>query len=183
MKILHVPNSILTTPVKQVTSIDKKLLKIIAEMIATLKIQKDPEGGGLAAPQVGIPLQLFVIRPKKVKKANVFINPEFVGEKKKEEERKKKEEDIRKEENDEAKLEGCLSIPRIWGQVDRNPQVDIKYQNEKGETVQKHFSGFEAVVIQHEMDHLQGILFTQRVLEQNGKLYKEEEGELKKYEI
>jgi peptide deformylase len=72
----------------------------------------------------------------------------------------------------ENKLEGCLSIPGIWGIVTRHEWVKVRYINESGKTEETAFADFEAIIVQHEMDHLDGILFTRRVVEQKGKLYK-----------
>ena len=80
------------------------------------------------------------------------------------------------------KLEGCLSIPHIWGPVTRNTKILLEYQDLTGEKHSEWFSGFTSVIIQHEMDHLQGVLFTQRVLEQKGRLYQEKDGKLEKIE-
>lgn len=78
------------------------------------------------------------------------------------------------------KLEGCLSVPRIWGPVDRDAEVLVEYLDLNGKKQSKWFSGLKAVIVQHETDHLNGILFTQRVLEQKGRLYEEKNGELEK---
>ena len=79
----------------------------------------------------------------------------------------------------DKRLEGCLSIPKVWGMVTRYSWVKVKYLDEKGiERVDK-LSGFEATIAQHELDHLDGVLFTRRVIEQKGTLYKpaiDEEG-------
>ncbi|KKS44950.1 MAG: Peptide deformylase, partial [Candidatus Gottesmanbacteria bacterium GW2011_GWA2_42_18] len=80
-------------------------------------------------------------------------------------------------------LEGCLSIPRIWGPVKRAAKIFLHYQDLTGKKYLKWFSGFEATVIQHEIDHLNGIVFTQRAVEQKGQLYREEDGELTKFEL
>ena len=82
------------------------------------------------------------------------------------------------EEDEDVPLEGCLSIPRIWSPVNRHAKVHLEYTNLRGERKDKWFSGFDAVIIQHEMDHLHGILFTQRSLEQHMKLYEEKNGKL-----
>ena len=71
----------------------------------------------------------------------------------------------------ENKLEGCLSIPAIWGRVKRSQTLTLRFQDETGKTHEQEFSGFLATIIQHETDHVNGILFTRRVLEQKGKLY------------
>ena len=81
------------------------------------------------------------------------------------------------------KLEGCLSIPKIWGPVNRAERIFLHYQDLTGKKYLKWFSGFEATVIQHEIDHLNGIVFTQRAVEQKKQLYKEENEELVKISL
>ncbi len=167
LKIIKVPNPILENPTKKVEKIDEKIKKIVEEMKETLLAQKDPPGVGLAANQVGIPVSIFLIRPDiKNEKIEVFINPKIL-EKKEKVSRSKTKKSL-------VKLEGCLSIPKIWGPVKRASKVLVEYENLNGEKIRKWFSGFKAIIIQHEMDHLSGIVFTQRTLEQNLKLYKEE---------
>ena len=61
----------------------------------------------------------------------------------------------------------------MWGPVTRSTKISLRYLDEKGNPHQDEFSGFMATIIQHEMDHLDGVLFTQRVLVQGGKLYRE----------
>src|SRR5687767_5693687 len=79
--IVKVPNQVLRTPAKKVEKVDKKLLDILDEMKITLLNQKDPEGVGIAAPQIGIPLRIFFIRPiqegKPLPKPQLMINPEI----------------------------------------------------------------------------------------------------------
>ncbi|MGB9707528.1 MAG: peptide deformylase [Microgenomates group bacterium] len=174
LKIITVPSKILSQPTKPVKKIDGKIKKIIEEMKQTLIAQKDPEGVGLAAPQVGLNLSIFIIRPRKNDPIEAFINPKIIK-KIKQPEKKKKEKRI--------KLEGCLSIPKIWGKVKRDTKVLLQYQTIEGETKTEWFSGFKAVIIQHEVDHLQGIVFTQRVIEQGQKLYKEKKGQLEEIKI
>lgn len=181
MKIVTVPNEILHAKAKTVTIFGRKLKKLVDDMTTTLNAQKDPEGVGLAAPQIGISEQIFIMKPTKKGPITACINPEIL----KHETQNTKHETQKKQSKDdsEAKLEGCLSIPRIWGHVVRQDTVDVRYQDLDGKWIEKKFSGFEAVIVQHEIDHLNGILFTQRVLEQTGKLYRERNGELEKYEI
>ena len=69
-------------------------------------------------------------------------------------------------------LEGCLSLPNIWGNVSRKREVTLSWKDEAGASFIKTFKGFPAVIIQHEIDHLEGILFTKHVLEQKEQLYK-----------
>ncbi len=70
-----------------------------------------------------------------------------------------------------SKLEGCLSLVNIWGTVVRSPKVTLSYLDEQGNKHIRTLTGFKATIAQHEIDHLEGILFPKRVLEQKGKLY------------
>ncbi len=177
MKIVTAPNSILSHPVKPVTSFDNELKKIIENMKETLLAQTNPKGVGLAANQVGIDLSIFLIKPTDSSPISVFINPKII---KVEETKKTTKKKSKKKKN---RLEGCLSIPLIWGPVQRNGKVLLEYQTTEGIVKQTWFSGFKSIVIQHEMDHLNGVLFTQRVMEQHGKLYKEEHDKLHEVKI
>ncbi len=178
--ITHVPNTILTTPAQAVTVFDKQGEKFIKEMKATLLSTDNPRGVGLAAPQVGESLRVFITRPKEESKIRVFINPEIIKRSDDQTDgplrRSGSEASVPEREN---KLEGCLSIPKIWGKVKRAKKLTLRYQDERGLSHEESFSGFLATIIQHETDHIDGILFTRRVLEQKGKLYqtgKDEEG-------
>ncbi|HRN70472.1 MAG TPA: peptide deformylase [Candidatus Woesebacteria bacterium] len=175
LPIVKIPNKVLTTKTKQVTSIDAKIKKLITDMEDTLVVQTDPEGVGLAATQVGYGLSLFIMKPTKKAKARAFINPvikKVVAETQKVVEKK-----------DKSSLEGCLSIDRIWSPVRRPQKVLVAYMDEKGVSQEEWFEGFDAVIVQHEIDHLEGILFTQRALEQNKKIFKEINGELEEVQL
>jgi Glu-tRNA(Gln) amidotransferase subunit E-like FAD-binding protein len=76
-----------------------------------------------------------------------------------------------------TKLEGCLSLPNIWGEIARKPSITLSYLDKKGKNHTKTFKGLFSVIIQHEVDHLNGILFPKKVLEQKGKLYKSHKNE------
>ncbi len=168
--IVTTPNPVLTTPSRSVTSFDKRLVKLVSDMKTTLRGTKNPKGVGLAAPQVGQPLRVFLTRPRESEEVRVFINPEIV---------KSSQELTDGVPERENKLEGCLSIPKIWGRVRRAATLTLRYQDETGHRHEEKFSGFLATIIQHETDHVGGILFVQRVLEQKGKLYqtaRDEEG-------
>lgn len=172
--IVKIPNKVLTSQTRPVKTISEKLRKLISDMEDTLKVQKDPEGVGLAAPQVGVDLSFFIIKPKKTKASLVFVNPEI----------KEIAAETQKlaEKKDKSSLEGCLSIDKIWSAVRRPQKVLVAYETLEGEKKEEWFTGFDAVIIQHEIDHLHGILFTQRALEQNKTVFKEIEGELKPIE-
>jgi len=176
LKIVTVPNKILFSPTQPVKKIDEKIKTLVAEMEETLLSQKDPKGVGLAANQVGVSLSIFIIKPTEKSKIKVFINPKIL-------QTIPYNPPLKKKERKKVKLEGCLSIPKIWGPVKRKDRVFLKYQDITGKEYLKWFSGFEAIIIQHEMDHLQGVVFTQRSIEQGKKLYKEVDDELKPIEI
>ena len=180
-KIVTTPNKVLLEKSEDVIKFDKKLLAILKGMEVTLRATKDPIGVGLAAPQVGLSLRIFQMKPTEKSSVTTYINP--VIEKLSDEEEipsftNKENIEKRKPESSKNKLlEGCLSIPDIWGNVTRKKTVSLKWQDETGNTYMKEFSGFPAIIIQHEMDHLNGFLFTKRVMEQNEKLFKSHKNE------
>jgi len=172
VKIITAPAQILSQKAEAVKKIDEKL---IGEMKQALLLAKDPEGVGLAAPQVGKPLSIFVIKPTPKSPIKVFINPKIVEEKDEVFPKSPAERDpaeAGKKRSHQSRLEGCLSLPNIWGQVKRKPLLTLSFLDEKGENHTHTFKGFIATIIQHEIDHLNGVLFTKRALEQNGQLYK-----------
>lgn len=163
MKIVQAPDSVLSVQAKPIKKIDKEITTLIENMKTTLVGASDPEGVGLAAPQIGQSLQLFLIKEDRDAPFSVFINPKV---------KLVYTPSSHKSKKDRTKLEGCLSLKDIWGTVERAPKAEVEYMDELGKTHTKTFSGFFATIIQHEYDHLQGILFPRRVLEQNGKMYK-----------
>ena len=173
LKIVTVPNPVLSSPTKPVAKIDDSVKKLVAEMKETLEAQSDPQGVGLAANQIGLNLSLFIIKKNPKAKIAVFINPKIL---------KKVEKKLRRKKRLPVKLEGCLSIPRIWGPVKRAGKISLEYQDLSGKTKKEWFFGFMATIIQHEIDHLEGVVFTQRSLEQKAPLYKEVGGKLKPVE-
>jgi len=172
--IVTIPNQVLISPAKAVEKIDKKILQIVEKMKRALLSADKPKGVGLAAPQIGISLRIFIIKPQPDSLTDVFINPEIVwkSETLGEIERPASGKTSVKK---DSKLEGCLSIPNVWGHLRRSTKVKLAYTDIKNQRHEKEFSGFPATIVQHEMDHLEGILFPQRVLEQKEKLYQIEE--------
>ncbi len=181
LKIVTAPNPILSQKANKVKKVDRNILNLIAEMKQTLLSAKDPKGIGLAAPQAGFPLCIFQVKPTEKSPIATFINPVIEN-----------EEDVKEipsfsnSQKIEAKkpkvskgklLEGCLSIPNIWGNVSRAKKITVSWQDEKKKNHKQTFNGFSAIIIQHEIDHLDGILFPKRVLEQKGKLYRSEKNE------
>lgn len=136
-------NHILRKKTRKVEFFDKEIKKIVNEM---KKIVTKYNGVGLAANQIGIDLSIFIAKPKN--KFYVFINPEIIEGKK-----------------ETVKEEGCLSIENKWGFVKRFEEVKIKYQDIKGKTRTLKAKGLLAHIIQHEIDHLNGVLFIDKALE------------------
>lgn len=160
--IVYVPSEILRSPTQSVTSLDSRVQKVLSNMEAALKKAVDPAGVGLAAPQIGEPLSIFMIRPTGKGKITTFINPQIIKY-------------SQRQTNPTGKkgvYEGCLSLPYHYAPIKRSTSVTVKYQDKNMEEKTEVFSGFPAHVIQHEMDHLNGILFIDRALEQDAKLYK-----------
>lgn len=180
MKIVQAPSSVLSSVANPVEKIDKSIKKLLKDMEKALLAASDPEGVGLAAPQIGKSLQIFIVKETPEAELKTFINPvieDFID----------KPEEVQPEPSQSAKtakakkkaginkgvqLEGCLSLKDIWGVVKRHDGVVLSYQDEKGVAHKRTFDGFMGVIIQHETDHLNGVLFPKRVLEQKQKLYK-----------
>lgn len=173
MQIYQAPNPILSQKAKPIEKINQEILKLIADMKTTLAKARDPEGVGLAAPQVGKSLRIFVIRETPDAPFETFINPVISSLKKP----LSKNKQAQKGTKNEVKLEGCLSLKDIWGIVKRHENLKITFLDEKGEKQSQNVSGFKATIIQHETDHLEGILFPKRVLEQKNKLYRSQQAE------
>jgi peptide deformylase len=131
-------------PVKE---INDELLGIIADLIATMYAK---DGIGLAAPQIGHNLRIFVVDPEWFQtnemKPRVFINPKFLS-----------------MSGVEIREEGCLSLPDIFAEVKRAEEVVVEAIDEKGELIKHQAVGLFARAIQHEYDHLDGVLFFDRV--------------------
>lgn len=168
-KIVTAPNPVLSQKAKPVKKVNNEIKKIIQDMITTLNSASDPIGVGLAAPQIGLSLQIFIAKPTLKSPIHVFINPKIINEK---EDTTKPLIQTKKKNKNIEKLEGCLSVPNIWGDVKRKSNIKISYLDENGNKNTKKFTGFMATIIQHEMDHLQGLLFPKRVIEQKNTLFK-----------
>ena len=138
---------VLRQPAKRISKVNDEIRQTIVEMLQTMYSN---DGIGLAAPQVGINKQLLVIDIE-FKDENipplVMINPEI----------KKSGGDLVNGE------EGCLSIPDVFLDVVRPDQVEVSYRDEDGRPQRMVATGLLARVIQHEMDHLNGVLFVDRV--------------------
>lgn len=177
MKIIIAPNPILTTTSSPITNISSPVLEIAQNLISSLA----NKGIGLAAPQIGKNKAIFII---KLPQGNpqVFINPAITAHSKKKQYSLLLEETNQPEENHHPQpfIEGCLSLPHLYGTVKRWAEIEASWLNLKGKKIKKNLTGLEAIVFQHELDHLKGLLFPQRVKKEGGQLFQEKNGQLEK---
>lgn len=160
VKIVTIPNPTLRKKSKPV-KVDEKTLKLVKDLKKSL-INKEGKitGVGLAAIQIGADKRVFVAFSEASKKFLTFINPEIIWVSKRLTNKKEK------------RYEGCLSIPNRWAIIQRPKEVKVRYQTESGQIQVRKFTGPLSRIIQHEYDHLEGILFTDRALEQKAKIYR-----------
>lgn len=158
-KILYRDDPVLRThavevPVADISS--EEIQTLIKDMYAVLREREDSVA--IAAPQLGISKRIFVVAPrvfsdpdaeKPAEDGLVCINPEITKESRKR----------------DVLEEGCLSIPECFGHVPRARKVTLRAYNERGETFTRGASGLLAQIFQHEIDHLNGILFTDKAEE------------------
>ncbi|QNK78891.1 MULTISPECIES: peptide deformylase [Winogradskyella] len=147
---------------KEAKEIDKDYPKVQGLIENMYETMYGAYGVGLAAPQIGLAIRLFVID------ASPFADDEDLSEKESEQMKNFKKTfinaQILEEEGDEwAFNEGCLSIPDVREDVFRKPKIKIQYQDENFETHVEEYDGLIARVIQHEYDHIEGILFTDKL--------------------
>ena len=147
LEIVCVPDEILRKRTQKVVEFDKKFEQFVEDMVDTLR---DAPGVGLAAPQVGVSKKLIIVEygddedESVPKKLYVVANPEI----------------IKKSIETEMGIEACLSVPNMVGDVERHLQIVVKGQNKKGQPIRIKAKGWLARVFQHEIDHLNGILYT-----------------------
>ncbi len=181
IRIITAPDPVLSGISKLVEKVDGSVKDLLTQMSEALLAAKDPVGVGLAAPQIGKSLRIFIAKPTLKSSVQVFINPQIISKSSEQEvpafTNSKKIEAKKPKKSQGKMLEGCLSLPNIWGEVVRNRNITVSYLDERGRTHTRNFKGFMAIVIQHEIDHLDGILFPKRVLEQKGTLYESEKDE------
>ena len=141
--ILTVPNPILKQVSKPVEAVTDETRKLMDDMLETMYAAP---GIGLAAVQIGEPLNVIVMdlaRDGEDPKPQYFVNPEI----------------LEKVEVTQPYNEGCLSVPDVFEEIDRSERVQITYLDYNGERVTEWAEGLYAVCIQHEMDHLNGVVF------------------------
>lgn len=143
LEIITYGNQLLRKNCKEIKNIDEDIIKLSQNMIETVSLA---EGIGLAACQVGKNINLIVIIPPEKRKI-VLINPEIIL--------------INKEK--EKMPEGCLSCPGIQAEINRPKKIGVKALNLKGKQIKIEAENLLARIIQHEIDHLRGILFIDRL--------------------
>ncbi|MEE4239028.1 MAG: peptide deformylase [Anderseniella sp.] len=141
--IVKLPDPVLKQISQPVERVDDELRALVGDMLQTMY---DAPGIGLAAVQIGIPRRLLVMdlaKEDQPKQPRAFVNPEIVWS------------------SDETSVyeEGCLSIPDVFYDVERPAEVKVKYVDEHGKPQEMHCTGLMATCIQHEIDHLNGVLF------------------------
>ena len=152
--IVTLPDPVLRRKARPVAKFDKDLQTLIDDMIDTMR---DAPGVGLAAPQVGVSERVIVVEyaepeeveegeePKEVEpKLYVMVNPEIV----------------KSSPDTVVGVEGCLSIPTLVGEVERAQEVRIRGLNRRGQPMKVKAEGWLARIFQHEIDHINGVLFT-----------------------
>jgi len=152
LEIKKYPNPVLREKCQEVQELTEEIKKINQDMLETMITN---QGIGLAAPQVGVLKRIIVVHPISARtpeeiaarKPQVFINPKIT---------KKSRETIIDE-------EGCLNFPGLFLKIKRAKEVEIEALNEKGEKISLKIEGLPARVFQHEIDHLDGILFIDRL--------------------
>ena len=148
--IVTLPNPVLRRKAHKVTVFDRGLQELIDDMIETMR---NAPGVGLAAPQVGESIRLIVVEygeekegKEQPKKLFAVVNPEI----------------ITASEEKVIGVEACLSIPGLAGEVERHQQIVVKGLNRFGKPTRIKVEGWFARIFQHEIDHLDGVLFTDR---------------------
>ncbi len=149
-EIVKFPDPILTTPARAIEKVTPNVLRVLNNMYETMKFAN---GIGLAAPQVNILKRITVVDVEDGKGRLDLINPVILEGR-----------------DEEIGPDGCLSIPGLFGDTPRYRWIRVQMWNAKGEVVEFEETDFRARCIQHEIDHLDGILFTSRAV----RLYREE---------
>jgi len=139
LDIVTLGDDILRQDAEEILNINGEIAQLSQAMLNSMY---NGDGIGLAGPQVGVARQIFVCHAQN-DEPRVFINPQFIA---------TSQEQIPYE-------EGCLSIPGVWGDVIRPATITVQAVNEKGKLFRLDAEGLLARVIQHEMDHLKGVLF------------------------
>lgn len=142
-QVVTIGDEILREKAKEVTKFDDRIYKLLNNMLETLT-QED--GVGLAAPQIGVSKRVIIAYNEEIDEVVEIINPEIVS-----------------FSGEIIDNEGCLSVPGRVGKVNRAKEIVVKGQNADGKLIEFNASGMFARIIQHEIDHLNGILFIDKL--------------------
>ena len=144
--ILTEPNKILRQVSKPVECVGKEEQMLMNDMLETMY---DANGIGLAAPQVNIHQRIIVMDLREDEKSNpqIFINPRIIK--------------FSSEKN--INEEGCLSIPEFYAEVERPSKIEVEWFDSKGKKLKKEMTGLLSICMQHEIDHLNGVLFIDHI--------------------
>jgi len=183
-KIVLFPEKILRVKTKVIEKVDVELLQEVEELKNILEASEN--GAGLAATQIGLDRRFFGVKDTKTKKIKIFFNPKIEKSWGKKDWIYIETASTKNTETKEDFLEGCLSFPGLWGTVKRYMKIRVSWQELVGEKLTRkdsEINGFEAIVWQHESDHLNGIVFVDRVKEDGGKFYKTVGKDMVEYEV
>lgn len=152
LKVVHYGEKLLRTKCAEVEKITPEIIQLVSDMIETMDVKN---GVGIAAPQVGHSLRLFVLRnyieteegESDLSDPKVYINPKILS----------------KSEDTCCEIEGCLSIPGIREEVQRPVSIVIEAMDLEGNLFKEELTGYNARVRMHENDHLNGVLFIDRI--------------------
>jgi peptide deformylase len=147
LPLRHAPDPLLRRKAKRVTAIDPKIEKLIDDMLETMPAVN---GLGLAAPQVGVSLRLAVMTAPDEEEPVVLINPEVV-----------------KKSGERVVSEACLSVPGYRGEIKRSASVTVKGRNRQWKEIRIKATGLMAQCLEHEIDHLNGILYVDHLESQD----------------
>ena len=151
-RILIYPHPVLKKMCRPVAAIDAEIGTLVEDLLDTMR--EGPGSVGVAAPQIGVTLRVCVVDVSASRLGKddnhgqlVMVNPEIIA-----------------REGAAVMREGCMSIPDYTGEVERATGITVRFLDGEGQPREIEASGFEAVAIQHEMDHLDGVLFLDRIV-------------------
>ena len=139
------PNELLEKPAKEVTMITDELVQLLDDMRETMVAH---DGIGLAAPQIGKSLRMAIVEIDEESGLFEMINPEIVA-----------------ASGSDIDVEGCLSFPNVYGTVERSKEITVRYFDREGDEYEVTATEYFARAIQHELEHLDGKLFTDKIIE------------------
>lgn len=149
-KVRRFPDAVLRKRAKKVPGIDSSIQRLIDDMVKTMQ---QSNGVGLAAPQIGVSLRVMVLQMPQ-EEPLAIINPEIV-----------------KRSGEREVIEGCLSVPGYQGEIKRSTSVTVKGLDRQGKAIRIKATGLRAQALEHEIDHLNGVLYLEHIASED-KLYR-----------